>query len=101
MHYHSNHFTCHNSNWDNEPFETAEVCVTIRNDLFLFSNIKNNIKNPDFDLLLEEKEINNEKDKMKDMIDTLKPNVLEWLNENIKDKKDVLEDINGEEIIIF
>lgn len=35
------------------------------------------------------------------MIDTLKPNVLEWLNENIKDKKDVLEDINGEEIIIF
>ena len=37
---------------------------------------------------------------MKDVIDTLKPNVLEWLNENIEDKKDVLEDINGEEIII-
>lgn len=100
MNYHSNHFTCHNSNWENKPFENAEVCVTIYNTISIFSDINKRINNPDFDLLLEEKDFYNNKYQINDVINTLKQNVLEWLDENVEDQKDISEDINGDEIII-
>ena len=108
MIYHTNHCWCSKSIWENENFD-GEVMVSISENIDTDSidKYRTKIKDPDFEKLTIKKEFENkeetkrlqkffdenypEKEKKVETIYkttvTLKPEVIEWLNQNIKDIK--------------
>lgn len=138
MTYHANHSWCSESCWNNESFD-SETMVYFSRNITLPDILENNknveiltkLENPDFENLIIEELLLNEKDYLKtieivisnileykklsekeieeikerykesyfELVPILKPEIINWLNENIKDVKNTesidLQDIKG------
>lgn len=91
MTYHANHSTCHNSCWENKIFNSKVMVYfgenLTRNDILENNHEKNifeitNKINPDFTNLVKKRNYEN-------TIYDLNQDVINWLNENIKDVKNI------------